>query len=169
MTRSSVKVLSGPTTSVISKVDKIRHRFAESHGSVTGLLHSQDIDRVVQDSLDEEGEEMVADDAKKGIIPIRLVNKSEEQKHSDKMKAFEVVDRKEASGSKGIRTRWVVPNTGTPEKPNVRVRWVAQEFKWMHGPDSEALRSNSWTVTGGGRTESRCAGWKEQGSHRGSR
>ena len=48
----------------------------------TGLLHSEDIDRVVKDSLDEEGEEMVADDAKKGSVPIRSVNpaKTEEQK-----------------------------------------------------------------------------------------
>ena len=30
----------------------------------TGLLNSQDIDRVVEDGLDEEGEEIVADDAK---------------------------------------------------------------------------------------------------------
>ena len=75
----------------------------------TRQLNSQDIDRVVEDSLDEEGEEMIADDAKKGSIPIRLVNqdKNEEQKHIEKMKVFEVVDRKEASGGKVIRTRWV--------------------------------------------------------------
>ena len=68
----------------------------------TALLKSQDIDRVVEDSFDEEGEEMVADDAEKGSIPIRLVNqaKTEEQKYIDKMKVLEVVDRKEASGSK---------------------------------------------------------------------
>ena len=48
----------------------------------TAVLNSQDIDRVVEDSFDEEGVEMVADDAKKGTIPIQLVNqaKSEEQK-----------------------------------------------------------------------------------------
>ena len=74
---------------------------------------------MVEDSFDEEGEE-----------PIRLVNqaKTEEQKYIEKMKVFEVVDRKEASGSKVIRTNWVV--TKTPEKPNVRARWVAQDFKW---------------------------------------
>ena len=54
------------------------------------------------------------------------------------MKVLEVVERKEASGSKVIRTKWVVTNTGTPEKKkNVRARWVAQEYKWMDGPDSE--------------------------------
>ena len=105
----------------------------------TGLLNSQDIDMVVEDSLDEEGEEMVADDVKKGSIPIRLVNqaKTEEQKYIEKMKVLDVVDRKEASGSKVIRTKWVVTNKGTPEKPNVRARWVAQEYKWMDGPDCE--------------------------------
>ena len=47
----------------------------------TGRLNSQDIDRLAEDSLDEEGEEMVADDVKKGSIPTRLVNqaKTEEQ------------------------------------------------------------------------------------------
>ena len=66
--------LSGPSISVISKVDNIRRR----------------LQRV---------EEMVA--------AIRLVNqaKTEEQKYIEKMKVFEVVERKEASGSKVIRTR----------------------------------------------------------------
>ena len=84
---------------------------------------------MVEDSLDEKGEEMVADDVKKGSIPIRLVNqaKTEEKKYIEKMKVLYVVDRKEASGSKVIRTRWV--NMGTPENPNVRARWVAQEFR----------------------------------------
>ena len=45
------------------------------------------------------------------------------------MKVLDVVDRKEASGSKVIRTKWVVTNKGTPEKPNVWARWVAQEYK----------------------------------------
>ena len=70
---------------------------------------------------------------------MRLVNqaKTEEQKYIEKMKVLQVVERKEASGSKVIRTKWVVTNKGTPEKPNVLVRWVAQEFKWMDAPDSE--------------------------------
>ena len=40
----------------------------------SGLLHSQDIGRVVEDCVDKEGEEMVAEDTKKGSIPIRFVN-----------------------------------------------------------------------------------------------
>ena len=70
------------------------------------------------------------------------------------MKVPEVVDRG-GSGSKVIRTRWVVTNKGTPETPNVCVRWTAQEFKW------------SSIGTGEGCTQSCCGGWKEQGSHAG--
>ena len=60
----------------------------------TGLLNSRDIDRVVEDSPDEEGEEMVATPRKKERIPIRMVNqaKTEEHRYIEKMKVFEVVD-----------------------------------------------------------------------------
>ena len=93
--------LSGPSISVISNADNIRRRLQRATKE-TGLLNSTDIDRVVEDSLDEEGEEMVADDVKKGCIPMRLVNlaKTEEQKYIENMKVFEVAERKEASGSK---------------------------------------------------------------------
>ena len=96
--------LSGPI-SVISNVDNIRRRLQRAVKEAE-LPNSQDIDRVAEDSLDEEGAEMVADDAKRGSIPIRLVNlaKSEEQKHIETMKAFEVVDRKEARKSRVIGT-----------------------------------------------------------------
>ena len=92
--------VTGQSISVISNVDNIRRRLQRAMKE-TGLLNSQDIDRVVEDSLDEEGEEMVAEDVKKGSIPTRLVNqaKTEEQKYIEKMKVLEVVDRKEASGS----------------------------------------------------------------------
>ena len=56
--RESVTVQS---ISVISNVDNIRRRLQRAMKE-TRLLNSQDIDRVVEDSLDEEGEEMVADD-----------------------------------------------------------------------------------------------------------
>ena len=56
--------LSGPSISVISNVDNIRRRLLRAMKE-TGLLNSQDIDRVVEDSLEEEGEEMVADDVNK--------------------------------------------------------------------------------------------------------
>ena len=102
---------------------------------------------MVEDSLDEEGEEMVVDDVKRGSIPMRLVNQAKpgEQKYIEMMKVLKVVERKEASGSKVIRTRWVVTNKGTPEKPNVRAQWVAQEFKWMDGPTvSMTLQLLDW-------------------------
>ena len=67
--------VTGQSISVISNVDNIRRRLQRAMKE-TGLLNSQDIDRVVEDSLDEEGEEMVADDVKKGSIPIRLVNQA---------------------------------------------------------------------------------------------
>ena len=44
-----------------------------------------------------------------------LKPKNDAQKHIEKMKVFEVVDGKEASGSKVIRTRLVVTNKGTPD------------------------------------------------------
>ena len=82
---------------------------------------------------------MVADDDKKGSIPIRLVGqpKTEEQKYIENLKALEEVDRKEASGRKVSRIGWDVTNKGTPEKSNVRARWVAQEFIWIDGTDCE--------------------------------
>ena len=109
MTRSSMNV----PISVISNVDNIPRRLQNAMNE-TGLLNSQDIDRVVEDIFDEEGEEMVADDAKEGSIPMRLVNQAttEEQKYINKWWYLRVVDRKEASGSKVIRTRWVVTNKG---------------------------------------------------------
>ena len=90
--------VTGQSISVISNVDNMR-RLLQRAMKETGLLNSQDIDRVVEDSFDEEGEEMVADDGKKGSIPIRLVNqsKTEEQKYIEKMKVLDVDD--EASGS----------------------------------------------------------------------
>ena len=47
---------------------------------------------------------------------MRLVNqaKTEEQKYIEKMKVLEVVERKEASGSKVIRTKWAVRETKRP-------------------------------------------------------
>ena len=76
MTRSSVKVCRDPSTSVISNVDKVRRRLQRAMKE-TGLLNSQDIDKLVADSLDEESEEMVADDAKKGSIPNTIGQRSQ--------------------------------------------------------------------------------------------
>ena len=66
----------------------------------TGLLSSRNVDRVVEDILDEEGM----------------------GSPSQFCRAV-------------LRRSWVVTSKGTPGKPNVRARWVAQ-FKCMDGPDS---------------------------------
>ena len=86
-----------------------------------------------------EGEEMVADDTKKGSIPTSLVNqaKLEERKYIEELKVFEVVDRKMTERCKLVTTRWVLTNKGTVEEPDVQARWAAQEFKWMDGLDSK--------------------------------
>ena len=79
MTRSSVKSMSCPSISVISNVDNIRGRFAGT------AQKSQDIDRVVEDSLDE-GKEMGADVAKKRSTPIRLVTQAKKMKRRNTSK-----------------------------------------------------------------------------------
>ena len=113
-TSQTIQSLAGPPISVISNVDNIRRRLQRAMKE-TGLLNSQELDRVVEESLDKEGEEMVADDAKTGNTPVRLVNQAQtaEQNNIEQMKVFEVVDRQEASGSKVVRTRCVVTNEGT--------------------------------------------------------
>ena len=49
------------------------------------------------------------------------------------MKVFEVVDRNEVSRIKD-QDRTCCHEQGSARKPNVRARWLAQEFKWMDGP-----------------------------------
>ena len=68
--------LSDPSISVISKVDNIR-RHLQRAMKETGLLNSQETDRVVEDGLDEEGEEMMADNVKKGSVPVRFGQSSQ--------------------------------------------------------------------------------------------
>ena len=138
--------VTGQSISVISNLDNIRRRLQRAMKE-TGLLNSQDIDRVVEDSLDEEGEEMVADE---GSIPVRLVNqaKTEEQKYIEKMKVLDVVDRKEASGQRNTR------ETKCPGSM---------------GCTGRALRSDSWTGSDEKCSQSCCGGWKEQGPRCNSR
>ena len=81
------QVPSGLATLVTSNVERTRCRQQRAMKQ-TGLLCSQDVDRVVGDSLDKKGEEMVVDDAKRGRI--RFVNKAmfEEQKYTQGMEGF---------------------------------------------------------------------------------
>ena len=98
--------------------------------------------QVVEDNLDEEGEEMVADDAKK-------------RKHSDTIGQSSRNRRAEIhrkdEGIRGGRSKggkWKQSdqdtNTRTPEKPNVRTRWVALEFKWTALTVSITLQLLDW-------------------------
>ena len=161
--------LSAPSISVISNVHNICRRLQRAMKE-TGLLNSQDIDRVEADSLDEEGEEMMTDDVKKGSIPMRLISQAqiEEQKYIEKMKVLEVVDRKEASGSNMIRTKM-----GCHEQRNnrqtKRLGSMGRNRSANGRPRLRALRSNSWTGSGEVCTQSHCGDWKERGSHCGSR
>ena len=108
---------------VISNVEEVRSRARKAMQQME-ILKPDALDRIVEESIGEEMEEMVADDAKKGEIPVRLVRqaKGDERKYIEKMRVFEVVDRREAQGKRVIGTRWVVTNKGTAENPNVRAR-----------------------------------------------
>ena len=89
-----------------------------------------------------QGEEVVADDAKKGSIPLRLVNqaKIEEQKYIEKLYSRWPIEQRQVEENM-ISTRWVITNKGTPEKPNVRTRWFAQEFNgWTAQSASKTLQ-----------------------------
>ena len=54
----------------------------------------------------------------------------EEKDFIDKMGVHDVVPRSEAAkrGCRVIRTRWVTVNKGSDDNPQIRARWVAQEF-----------------------------------------
>ena len=99
-------------------------------------------------ALTKEGEEMVADDAKKGSIPIRLVNqvKIEDQKYIEYMWVFEVFDEMEPSGSKVIMTRWMVTHKRTPEKQKCSgsMGCTGCSNKWMAPTVSITLQLLGW-------------------------
>ena len=86
------------TTAVLTNVEGVGSRIRKF--GVKGGADEGDIDRIVDEELDDEGDEMVADDAKKGSIPKRVVDvaKSEERKFIEKMKIFDVVKRDTTGG-----------------------------------------------------------------------
>ena len=55
----------------------------------------------------------------------------EEKDFIDKMGVYDVVPRSDATeiGCRVIRTRWVTVNKGSADAPQLRARWVAQEFR----------------------------------------
>ena len=65
--------------------------------------------------------------------------KMEEKDLKDKMGVYDVVPRSDASekGCRVIRTRWVTVNKGSDDAPQLRARWVAQEFRGCCGDKHE--------------------------------
>ena len=57
----------------------------------------------------------------------------------DKMGVYDVVPRSAAAekGCRVIRTRWVTVNKGSDDAPQLRARWVAQEFRGRGGDKHE--------------------------------
>ena len=65
--------------------------------------------------------------------------KMEEKDFIDKMGVYDVVPRSDAAerGCRVIRTRWVTVNKGPDDAPQLRVWWVAQEFRSRCGDKHE--------------------------------
>ena len=65
--------------------------------------------------------------------------KMEEKDFADKMGVHDVVPRSDAAkkGCRVIRTRWVTVNKGSDDNPQIRSRWVAQEFRGRCGDKHE--------------------------------
>ena len=63
----------------------------------------------------------------------------EEKDFMDKMGVYDVVPRSAAAeeGCRVIRTRWVTVNKGSDDAPQLRARWVAQEFRGRCGDTRE--------------------------------
>ena len=65
--------------------------------------------------------------------------KMEEKDFIVKMGVYDVVPRSAAAekGCRVIRTRWVTVNKGSDDAPQLRARWVAQEFRGRCGDKHE--------------------------------
>ena len=63
----------------------------------------------------------------------------EEKDFTDKMGVYCVVPRSDAAKKRCrvIRTRWVTVNKGSDDNPQIRARWVAQEFRGRRGDKYE--------------------------------
>ena len=68
-----------------------------------------------------------------------IVLKMEEKDFTDKMGLYDVVPRSDAAekGCRVIRTRWVTVNKGSDDAPQIRARWVAQQFRGRCGNKHE--------------------------------
>ena len=65
--------------------------------------------------------------------------KMDEKDIVDKMGVYDIVPRSDAAakGCRVIRTRWGMANKGSDDKPQLRARWVAQEFRCPEGDKHE--------------------------------
>ena len=65
----------------------------------------------------------------------------EEKDFIDKMGVYDVVPRSDAAekGCRVIRTRWITVNKGSDDAPQLRARWVAQEFRGRCGDKHECF------------------------------
>ena len=144
------------TMAMITNVEGIRMR-AHRAMSRRGWVGRKELDRIIEDGIDDENEEMVADDAKRGSIPASLVAaaKQEERKYIEKMKVFEVVSREAARG-KIIRTRWVSHEQGRCRDAE-RSREVGRAGVQKHGGARPwgALRADARPGSGQGSLEPR--------------
>ena len=90
-------------------------------------MAQEDLDWVVQGCLREEGEDMVADDAKKGLIPVKLVERSKEEKRAliEEMGVFDVVDRASATPTP-TKVPQMHPTSEPDGWPRSSSRWTDQ-------------------------------------------
>ena len=63
----------------------------------------------------------------------------EEKDFTDKMGVYDVVPRSDAAdkGCRVIRTRWVTVDKGSDDAPQIRAKWVTQEFRGRCGNKHE--------------------------------
>ena len=71
--------------------------------------------------------------------------KMEEKDFKDKIGFYDVVPRSDAAkkGCRVIRTRWVTVNKEPDDNPQIRARWVAQEFRGRCGGKHEYFLSET--------------------------
>ena len=71
--------------------------------------------------------------------------KMEEKDFVDKMGVYDIVPRSDAAkkGCRVIRTMWVMANKGSDDIPQIRARWVAQEFRGRCGDKHDLVLVNT--------------------------
>ena len=108
-----------------------RDKFVEKGAELNSLMHEEIMSLWTNHHWD---------DAKGGWLDPDLCAKgrAEEMEYIKKHQVYTRVPRTtcwEETGRPPIKTGWAETNKGTPEKPNVRCRWVAKDFKREPRPD----------------------------------